>query len=570
MNAPQADHAAALAEPPQPPRQPRRSWGISAKLIGLLLSVFLIFLTAVTVTGYLLYRHEGALRELFTGHFERAMLAGELARDAEVLNAQIFERMLGNQKSVVDGNPTIKNQMAILQNTRDKLAASGQISSAALADIDRLQREYFASIRVLEEKIGNEAVKQQSRNGHLEAVLGLLHQVDAQIPPGKGSHEQIALADAMHALLACVAAAEAGVGPGQLRQLEDLVKTRSDNVRRLLANPGKSGLSPALQKLAAAMVTLSDQVFIQNNASGGSERATLATARETRVIAQKLGAAAVNYYLALRDVARQEMAEQATTVHSTLLFLIAFTVFTALISLLAIAYIIRRIAWRLRDLNAAMRAHVAGERVAIPGAGDDEIAEMGKAFAVFVNARDAAESELRRNQTLLAEAAVTDSLSGLPNRRGFDETLAREWQRCARHGEVLSIVMADIDFFKKYNDHYGHLAGDECIRRVGTLMRQSFDRSVDYPARFGGEEFVCILPGTAGDGAALVAERFRSQVAAAHIAHAESSITDHITISIGVASCHPDPAGNSYSLVQLADEALYRAKDRGRDRVQQG
>lgn len=549
------------------PGQGRISSRISTQLIALLLSVFLIFITSVSVTGYMLHRHESALRGLFTVDFERAMLAGELARDAEVLSAQIFERMLGGQKSTVDGPPAVKNQMSILRNSHDRLAAVADPRSSLPTDLERLQRDYFTSIEALERALGVVEAHRQAHADQLDTLLALQADLNAPMAAARRSPQQQAVGHALQALAASIAAGLAAVAPGQLRQLEALAVRRLEELQGLLVAARIAELGPVLPRLTRELQSLSRAVFAARAEALVSERASLAMARETRVIAQKLGGVAVNHYLELREGARQAMADQAAAVRRALLFVIIFAAVSTLASMLAIAYIIRRIAWRLRDLNLAMHTHVTGQRVEIPCQGGDEIAEMGRAFEVFVMARDAAEKELRHNQGLLAKAAVTDVLSGLPNRRGFDETLLLEWRRCARNGDALALLMVDIDFFKAYNDHYGHLDGDACIRQVGALMRQSFDRSGDYPARYGGEEFVCILPRTEAEGAAAAAERFRLALIAAAIPHAASGVAECITASIGVASLRPGAEQDPPTIVAAADAALYRAKQQGRNRV---
>ncbi|CAK0775408.1 hypothetical protein CCP3SC15_510004 [Gammaproteobacteria bacterium] len=155
----------------------------------------------------------------------------------------------------------------------------------------------------------------------------------------------------------------------------------------------------------------------------------------------------------------------------------------------------------------------------------------------------------------------------IANRRRFDEMLENEWKRTQRAGTPLSIIMVDIDFFKHYNDHYGHGVGDICLKNVAVALADTTDRPYDLVARYGGEEFAAILPETDVNGAHLIAERFRRHVEALHIPHEYSSTADHVTISVGLASVVPQSEMTPEELLKLADNMLYQAKKNGRNRV---
>ena len=170
-------------------------------------------------------------------------------------------------------------------------------------------------------------------------------------------------------------------------------------------------------------------------------------------------------------------------------------------------------------------------------------------------------------ETQLREMAAHDGLTGIANRRQFDEVLAREWARALRDGRPLSLLMADIDFFKKYNDAYGHIEGDRCLRLVARAVKQAANRSTDVAARYGGEEFAVILPDTDAAAAATMGERIRVSVAALALAHRESDVAPTVTISVGAATLQPQAALLHAELIGAADRALYRAKQSGRNRV---
>ncbi|MEY4882512.1 MAG: hypothetical protein RIS34_366 [Pseudomonadota bacterium] len=176
--------------------------------------------------------------------------------------------------------------------------------------------------------------------------------------------------------------------------------------------------------------------------------------------------------------------------------------------------------------------------------------------------------ELERANEQLARLSTTDGLTGVANRRFFDENLVSEWQRSARGAESLSLLMIDIDHFKLYNDRYGHLAGDECLRQVAQVLGACVQRSGELVARYGGEEFAVLLPGTDTDAAVLIAQRCLDGMRRAAIAHADSPTSPHLSLSIGVATRVAVQGVDPTSLVEQADIALYEAKRGGRARLQ--
>lgn len=174
----------------------------------------------------------------------------------------------------------------------------------------------------------------------------------------------------------------------------------------------------------------------------------------------------------------------------------------------------------------------------------------------------------RKNaEDLLKHLSATDGLTGVANRRTFDETLEKEWSRALRSGKSFSIAMIDIDYFKQYNDAYGHQQGDMCLQEVACALSQCIHRPSDLLARYGGEEFVVILPTTDTDGAGKLAETMRCKVEALAMPHQDSQTASHVTVSIGLGIIHPAKGTPASKVVQLADEALYEAKHSGRNRV---
>ena len=189
------------------------------------------------------------------------------------------------------------------------------------------------------------------------------------------------------------------------------------------------------------------------------------------------------------------------------------------------------------------------------------IAQMRFSLLVLTRKLDDANQELPRLSSL-------DGLTGISNRRQFDETLLREWRRLGRQGRPLSMLLCDVDYFKQFNDAYGHQVGDECLKAVARTLKDTLRRPADLVARYGGEEFAVILPDTEITGALQVAEAMRSAVEGLNITHSYSKGASVVTISIGVASTTPSRTGSDSSvLLKRADDALYRAKQAGRNRI---
>jgi len=187
------------------------------------------------------------------------------------------------------------------------------------------------------------------------------------------------------------------------------------------------------------------------------------------------------------------------------------------------------------------------------------IIQMRTSLVVMTKRLDAANRELRRLSSV-------DGLTGIANRRNFDETLEREWRRTIRTGSEMGLLLCDVDHFKLFNDRFGHQAGDDCLRLVARCLSQTLDRGGDLAARYGGEEFAVILPDTSLGGAIFVAERLRQAVAALRIPHPDNPL-QCVTISIGAAASTAPRDSSHHQLLRNTDEALYKAKRAGRNRV---
>ncbi|MBL6986810.1 MAG: diguanylate cyclase [Methylobacter sp.] len=187
--------------------------------------------------------------------------------------------------------------------------------------------------------------------------------------------------------------------------------------------------------------------------------------------------------------------------------------------------------------------------------------------AAIVKSRIGNHLELKHARDLLKQQATIDQLTGIANRRRFDEFLLQEWRTMQREAKPLSAIMIDIDYFKPFNDHYGHAAGDACLSKVAKIMNQVISRPSDLLARYGGEEFVCVLPNTDRDGVEHIAENLRDAVQALAEPHNKSAVAHVVTVSLGCATTIPTSDQLLSNFINSADHALYRAKERGRNCV---
>ena len=198
----------------------------------------------------------------------------------------------------------------------------------------------------------------------------------------------------------------------------------------------------------------------------------------------------------------------------------------------------------------------------------DEIGQLAGEFDLMMAEIEQKNAELAEANAELQRISQEDTLTGLANRRRFDACFAKEWKWMLREQRPLALILCDVDYFKQYNDTYGHLQGDQCLREVAHALRENVHRPGDLVARYGGEEFAAILVDTDLEGALAVAQAFRQAVQKRRIPHETSSVDQHVTLSIGVASLVPEAGLEPEGLVSLADQALYLAKQQGRNRVQ--
>jgi diguanylate cyclase (GGDEF)-like protein len=195
----------------------------------------------------------------------------------------------------------------------------------------------------------------------------------------------------------------------------------------------------------------------------------------------------------------------------------------------------------------------------------DYISKPINPTAVLARVRN--QVKLREAKFRLTRLASTDALTGLANRRQFDEMLNYEYARHARSGSEMSLILLDIDHFKAFNDTYGHVVGDDCLRGVGQAIAETVVRSTDLAARYGGEEFVFLLPETGMQGALVLAEKIRTSICEMNLPHSRSSVAGYVTASLGSITTRCTPGGSARSMLMEADQQLYVAKSSGRNQV---
>ncbi len=249
------------------------------------------------------------------------------------------------------------------------------------------------------------------------------------------------------------------------------------------------------------------------------------------------------------------------TLDTQLVTTVVFLTFIFLTLLFALLVLRRGLFTPLRHIMEGIEEYSHGNlETRIEVGGLKELRTLGNTFNDMLHRIHDDIDELER-------LSNSDGLTGLANRRYFESCLLHEWHNAIRHRTEISLLFVDIDYFKKYNDHYGHLKGDECLRQVAEVLKRVIKRHTDTTARYGGEEFVLLLPETGLEVALQLAEAVKAAIAEAQFEHAASEVKEIISLSIGLATMRPQRQNKPEELVERADQALYRAKEQGRDRI---
>lgn len=310
-----------------------------------------------------------------------------------------------------------------------------------------------------------------------------------------------------------------------------------------VAEPGQGQASPAsnrpMSKLVERHLKRGRDISLQDGSFAGEPT----TARHITVL-QTIKPDELNTSDALVVVISRDLAQVLSVLN------VERRVIAALYLVLVGVTILAMLRWQRRTHRVFLELHEAQGQVLLSHA---ELLKVNR--------------QLEQQTENMRSLAFLDELTGIANRRHFNRSLEAEWRRCQREQQPLSLILLDVDYFKQFNDHYGHQSGDDCLECIAGSLKNSLTRSHDLPARIGGEEFACLLPNTPLEGALIKAERIRAEIEALQIPHAGSSTLPVVTVSVGVASVKPTAESSYTALLKAADDALYLAKNSGRNRV---
>lgn len=254
----------------------------------------------------------------------------------------------------------------------------------------------------------------------------------------------------------------------------------------------------------------------------------------------------------------QETGEFSLTVEQQTKRLGIAAIFVLFVIVVIVFFIQRRVIRRLLLLNQKVISRLAGENSDLKVHGNDEITDIARSFDQFAKT-------IEQQTKALVKTSLTDGLTNIANRRALDDAFNNLLLSAYRQQWPLAVLMMDVDNFKAYNDHYGHIAGDDCLQKIAKALKKALKRPEDFVARYGGEEFVCLLPNTSRSGAQKVAQSILDCLTVENIPHIKSNVAPHVTVSIGIYLYEAGQQETSDSILKHADKALYRAKKQGKN-----
>ena len=538
--------------------------GVRTNLV--LLGLISFFLIASGYGIWALKTQGEQLDSLTETYYDRAMLAAELSRDAELIATQAMEKAVTQRLANIDANILQSDITRMFTVARDKLTAHGPNEAALLIEIDRLTQPYFTKLTEFYKNIENRQRLQQRMETMMLTIESNLKQplmADSN-DFSKSSHE---LSSATLLMLQANR-------PGLLARRQARVERLSADLNALtdlsVNEMNHRQLTNRFVEQSLQLKTRLDQ----------ANRITLASMRETRVYAQRLSSACYDLYLLVKQSATQAALQHTQNTQQVIWSMAAFCLI--FICLIGLAYWLVQhfIIQRLNHLSSIMLRHTKNDPQPIPVSGKDEITVIGQAFQTFVDANNAAKHEANQahkiveqtNQKLielnasLLQQSNTDELTQIANRRAFFTQLNTTWSHHSQHTSI-SILMIDIDWFKAYNDHYGHQAGDTCLKAVVQQLKTACEPYQAVLARYGGEEFIAAVLDLTEQQAHALGESMLSHVLEARLTHTHCP-NGNITISVGSVTQAFDGSETSFErLISNADQALYQAKEAGRNQV---
>ncbi|MBM6552096.1 sensor domain-containing diguanylate cyclase [Marinomonas ostreistagni] len=539
---------------------------IGVRLNIVLLGIISFFLIACGYGIWTLNTQAEQFRSLTNTYYDRAMLAAELSRDAELIATQAMEKAVTQRLGNIDANILQSDITRMFSVARNKLTTNDAQEEQILQEIDRLTEPYFSKLTEFYQTIE----QQQRLKRSMDQIIRATEQAQNQLAEASASAFNKHLQQLNGALLLMFQADRPGLLARRQQQLEQALI----NLNNL------SDLTPSQQNLrTVAQGYVAEARLLQEQLSQ-ADLITLAAMRETRLYAQRLSSACYDFYLLVKQGAEKAALQHTQYTDSVTRNMAILSVL--LIALIALAYwlIQHFIIHRLNHLSTVMLQHKEGNPQPIPLAGNDEITLIGQAFKTFVDAtntarRDAnlAQQEAEQtNQKLtelnasLRQQSNTDELTQIANRRAFFHWLNDVWPQRQKYLSI-SILMIDIDWFKAYNDHYGHQQGDICLQKVVAQLKAACAPYNAHLARYGGEEFIVAVLDISSEQAHTLGDEILKQVEGAHLRH-DFAPKGIVSVSIGVATQDCDSPNLSFErLISKADQALYNAKDRGRDQV---
>ena len=556
-----------------------------SKQLGFRLNLVLIGVLSfyVMTTGYSLYTLWQQAKEfeaLSNVYFDRAMHAAELSREAEIIASSALANMLNQEYGDKDNPPQDNLLLPKEKNTpigqsfntiRNMLIANTPKEQALLDKIDQLTSPYFNTVRILNSYLIKEQSMTNIKRQIEQSLLSL--QKSAYNLTDNTSVEKSVSRDFIKAINLSILALHST----SEEQLQDKMNTISLFISDMAF---QDNLTPRQWDSIGELTRQSKQAFTITLKQLRQHAATLTAVDQTRENAKLLSNASYDFYLLLKESTQAASKQHKIFISKVMMKIGLFSAVFLLLTVIAYWFIHHYLIRRLNRLNKVMLQHVDGIKADVPHSGNDEIALMGKAFSIFVEATNEAQKdsveaqrkaeEANRKLTSLNHAlqllSHTDELTQMANRRHFFNELSGLWQQACEKDINMSLIMIDLDWFKSYNDFYGHQAGDKCLYQVAQLILSEVSNTQGMAARYGGEEFIILLPNYDVNQAIVFAETLQNKLSKAKIEHHHSP-KKYITLSQGVTCHHPKQGDKVDHLIHLADQALYEAKNKGRNQI---
>ncbi|MBJ7537428.1 diguanylate cyclase [Marinomonas transparens] len=544
---------------------------IGFRLNLVLFAVLGFYLLTSSYSIYTLWQQAKEFKVLSHVQFERAMYAAELSRNTELLTAKTLEKIISQQYSNVDPQHLSESFKQFFNTIRNKLLANSEQEKQRLQDIDRLSTQYFHSLEFLDDQIFEAKKLNREIN---EIKKELIDFQENNTFKENISESNIILYKLLIDTANTTVLALYSESPGQLNRL--MTSTQS-NINEMSAVNNKNKNQDLLFE---KIKSLSELTLVTKNKKIKQRLSILGAARQTRLSAQRLSSACFEFYLSVKNATNEASNKHSKLINSVVVKIFIFSLAFLALTILSFWFIQHYLIRRLNVLSKVMIQHINGNPVKIPQSGKDEISVIAKAFSIFVDSTTKAKSESLKAQKEAEEAnekllelneslqliSQTDDLTKIANRRHFFNRLRDDWEAAKTSQHHLSIIMIDLDYFKAYNDFYGHQEGDKCLYQVSQILKSHIDTTAGMIARYGGEEFIVLLPEFNQQETYKLANSLKASILEKAIPHEKSSL-GLVTLSIGIATQIPNSNNNPEQLISIADQALYDAKHNGRNTV---